>query len=191
MAHLTKERKIKIFNDVATNTYVETGYLNGLDTKYASDRSMANAIGRIVRDIIKHPEKYGVSEDKKNTVEQIIKNRMVASPGKRSTPVESKKAERLMEKSVDELIEDGSKKAYVLLNMKMDTLIKDQKKRDKTSLSQITGNFDTLFDIRQIVSGKATEHIAFKGEIDTNMSPDEALNAVMKIREGHIEENNK
>lgn len=192
MANLTKEQKVKIFNDVATNTYTETGYLNGLDKKYASDRSMSNAIGRIVRDILKNPGDYGVSEDKKNTIEQILKNRQVASPSnsRKKNALSQKKADYYMEKPVEELVEEGSKKAYALLNMKMDTYFQDNKKLDKTSLSQFTSNFDTMFDVRQIVSGKATEHIAFQGEIDTNMKPEEALEAVMKLREKNIEDNN-
>lgn len=187
VADLSDKEKVKLFRDAATANYKEVGYENDLDEWYANDRSMANAIGRIVNDVIDHPGDYGVSEDEVRIVERAIEKRKVAAPSKQPKSYDKKKFEQLMNRPFDELILEGRKKAYALINKKMDNMLRSKSELDDTSLSQMTTSFGILFDKAQVLQGQATDHIAFQGEIKEDIDPDEAIEKVQNIREARVE----
>jgi hypothetical protein len=76
----------------------------------------------------------------------------------------------------------GKRVAWLLLNKKLNLAAKNKKELDKipaVSLAQIAS---TVFDKAQIVNGEATENIALRAKIDDNITPEVALEEILKRR---------
>lgn len=76
-----------------------------------------------------------------------------------------------------------------VLKIKLQNLLSNPEELSKTNLVQLTTAFGTLVDKAQLLSGLATEHIAIKANIDINISSDEAINQLNKMREKFNEAN--
>lgn len=190
-AKLTKKDKLKIFNDAAKYSYLDVGRVNDLEEWYSSDASMRAAVGRIVRDVGEHPESYGISSDKVKMVKEIIDERKQSGKNQAAKVYEKKKVEAYMDKPIEEIVTSNRNKLSAIMNKKADMLLKDEKQLKETSLSQLSTAFGVMFDKGQILRGEATEHIAFQGNISQDMDPNEAIEAVVKMRESNVEQNNK
>lgn len=76
-----------------------------------------------------------------------------------------------------------------VLKMKLHQLLTDPDALNKTNLVHLTTAFGTLVDKAQLLSGLATEHIAVSAKIDINISSDEAITQLNKMREKFNEDN--
>ncbi|HRF71120.1 MAG TPA: hypothetical protein PKV66_06795, partial [Candidatus Pelethenecus sp.] len=84
-----------------------------------------------------------------------------------------------------DLLLSGRKKAFQLLNLKMDRVMRNNKSIDEIGITALAQTFGILFDKTQIVSGEATENIAVLAKIDKNMSSEDALASILKMREAN------
>jgi predicted DNA-binding WGR domain protein len=185
---LTKRDKVKIFNDAAKYSYLETGYNNDMDKFYSSDASIRTTVGRIVAEVMEHHESFDISEDKVKMVRELIDERSKSGNTKPAKIYNNKKIEEYLDKPLMEVVSGNRDMLSAVLQKKLRFLMNNDKDLKNTSLSQISSAFDTMFDKSQILQGRATENISFQGTISSDMDPDEAIKAVVKMRESNVQD---
>jgi hypothetical protein len=65
----------------------------------------------------------------------------------------------------------------------MDMINSNKKMLEKENLVSLAKVFGIFFDKSQILQGQATENIAIKAKISKDMSPEESLEELLKMRE--------
>lgn len=168
-----------IFKCLETKTLYETGIEFGFDKIYKDSRAVNNAVYNIYRKVLVDPQKYAVLPETVERVKNVISNRSITN--KDTTLREKIDAEE--NKDFKELVLDGRRKAFQLLNKKMDRISSKPKMLDDVNITALAQTFGILFDKSQIISGEATENVAILAKIDKNMSSEDALASILKMRE--------
>lgn len=88
-----------------------------------------------------------------------------------------------------EMAKDTRNKAVELLNRRLALMATDDEELSKIRLTELATVFGILFDKAQLASGLATENIAIHTKIDVNISSDQALDELNKMREKFSQEN--
>lgn len=178
---LTKKDKIKFMENLVTMNFAEAGASVGLDRKYKSTSSLRGASHTLYKKL----EKEGVvSDEMKKMIRRAVDARRV-TPNKVEVMDDSA---LLNPDDTKGLTIGGKNKALMLIHKKLDRLNKSNKMLDATPLSQLTTAFGTIFDKAQILQGEATENVAVMAKISNDLTPEQALQALMKMREIHQEE---
>lgn len=176
---LTDEKKGLLFKTLGSKSLYETGVEYGFDKHYKDVRAVNNAVYKIYQQVKIEPEKFGISND---ILEMVVSNVSNRNLGKRDGVLKEKQ-EVLDKQDIKELTISGRKKAMEILHAKMDRISKSKKKLDETPITSLAQVFGILFDKSQIIQGQATENVAVLAKIDKNISPEEAIAAVLKMRE--------
>lgn len=172
------EKKRDFYISLAQMNYIEAAKHAGLGAHYNSDNSLRAMGYKIFKSL--RPLDLGIAKDTIEIVTQAIENRKVA-PNKIST--DGAQPELLDPEDTKQLVIGGKNKAAILLHKKFDRLMKNNKALDEVSLSQLATTFGILFDKSQIIRGESTENIAVMAKVSTNMTPEESLEALLKMRE--------
>ena len=185
---LTDEKKGIIFRKLAEMPLYETGVAFGLDKHYKDAKSVKSKVHRIYQEVQKDPARYFVSQDVVDTISGIVSSRNPQGQGRPLNPTlrETTEVVSADENDVSKLVLSGRAKAFKLLHKKLDQVGRNKKSLEAVSLAQLTTTAAILFDKGQIISGQATENVAILAKIDSNMSPDDALAAVLGMREQNI-----
>jgi len=170
------KKKSDIFRRLASGTLYEVGVEFGLDKIYKDSTGVKNKVYSIYREVLNNPEEFAVHPDTVSLVESAVSGRKVAIRG---TPI----AEKITETDIKGLILSGRNRASKLINRKLEYIDAHPKALGNETLVNLGKIFGILFDKAQIIQGQATEHIALMGKIDPKMAPEEALNAIMRMRE--------
>ena len=190
VSNLTDEKKGIIFRMLAEKPLYETGVAFGFDKKYATAVAVKNKVHRIYQEVQKDPNRYMVSPDLCETVVGIVTNRNPKNGGGREiagmTHREVKEAKAADEQDITKLVLAGRAKAWTILHKKLDRVGRNKKALDELSLGTIGTIAGIMFDKGQIVQGQATENIAVMAKIDSNLTPEEAMKAVLNMREVNI-----
>ena len=186
--NLTDEKKGIIFRALAEKPLYETGVDFGLDKHYATAASVKSKMQRIYNEVQKNPDKYGVSQEIVDMVVGIVSNRNPQGSRKAHLPTlrETTEIQHADENDVSKLVLSGRSKAFQLLHKKLDAVGRNKKSLETVSLPQLATVAAILFDKGQIVQGQATENVAIMAKIDSNMKPEDALSAVLQMREANI-----
>lgn len=86
-------------------------------------------------------------------------------------------------KELVELAKDTRNLAIQTLNKKLLEIYADPAQMQKINLATLATTFGIMFDKTQLMNGLATENIAIQAKIDVNISSDEALKELNKMRE--------
>jgi len=155
---------------------------------------MKSAVARIYNQVKNDPEKYFINQDTYNRVLDAVEERKTAG----LTPFKSNKPEDVVEEpitirekreiinpdDIKGLILGGRNKAAKLIYEKLDRIGKSKKLLDNVSLGEMAKVVGILVDKGQILQGQSTENIAVLSKnIDSNLTPEEAIEAVLKMRE--------
>jgi hypothetical protein len=184
---LSDEKKGLLFKMLGIKSLYETGIEFGFDKHYKDVRAVNNAVYKVYQQVRVEPEKFGISQD---VVEMIVTNVSNRNLGKREGVLKEKN-EAIEKQDIKELTLSGRKAAMQLLQAKMDRIAKSKKKLDETPITSLAQVFGILFDKSQIIQGQATENVAVLAKIDKNISPEQAIAAVLKMREINNEEKEK
>mgnify|MGYP006921290687 CR=1 FL=1 len=182
---LTPEKKCDIFRMLGSKSIVETGLEFGFDKHYKDTTAVKNAVYKIYRQISQEPEKYPISPDVVEFVKGIMQTRSVSVRKPTDTPTLAEKNEGLLNQDFKDILVQGRKKAFSLLNSKLDRIGSSKKRLDEVNISSLAQVFGILFDKAQIIQGEATENIAVLAKVDKDMSPEDALQAVLRSREAN------
>jgi len=191
---LTDEKKGYIFTMCGDKTLAEVGFEFGLDKNYKTVATMKSAVARIYNQVKNDPDKYFINQNTYNKVLDAVEERKTAG----LTPFKSNKPEDVVEEpitirekreiinpdDIKGLILGGRNKAAKLIYEKLDRIGKSKKLLDNVSLGEMAKVVGILVDKGQILQGQSTENIAVLSKnIDSNLTPEEAIEAVLKMRE--------
>ncbi len=101
--------------------------------------------------------------------------------------VPSQELRKIDSKEMVEMSQDTRNVALQTLNKKLIELYTDEEALSKVNLATLATVFGILFDKTQLMRGLATENIAIQAKIDINMTSDDALKELNKMRESYNE----
>ncbi len=164
----------EMFEALGSRSYIEVAYLFGLDKYLKSEGSMKSAAVRAYNQVMDNPERYGIQPDTVDIVSKAVKDR---SRKPSADVIDIEKTD------ISVLISQSRDKAIKLIQRKLAYLDEDPKALQAEKMRDLGWVFGVLFDKGQIMAGAATEHIALMSNIPDHLDPEEALKAIMKIRE--------
>lgn len=185
MKVFTDMEKRAIYKDLATLSRYEVAKKYGLDKYYKKKSGMVSYIDRIYKEVLNNRDRFAIGSDLIEMVEDGLKNRATLVSGETNKPYKIDKTP-YEEMELKELVEGASNKLLTALNLKLDFLLTKKKALDQEKIGSLALAAAQLFDKRRIIQGEATEHIALKAKIDKDMTPQEKIELVMKIREQTI-----
>lgn len=150
-----------------------------LDESYRTESSLRATAYKLYKSI--DPHELGISTDMVKLIEEKMQERKVYNPPKVLAPEEKKQL--LNPEDAKGMILGGRNKAAALINKKLDRLDRSNKLLDEVTLTQLATTLGILFDKSQIIQGQATENIAVMSKISSDMSAEESLQALLKMRE--------
>lgn len=162
----------------------ETGLEFGLDKVYKDSTAVKNAVYRVYQQSKVDPLKFGLTQEVVDEVTKVIQSRLPAAV-RRAQPTLREKVDEGQGTDIKDLILDGRRQAFTLVLKKLDRIGRSNKNLDEANLASLTNAFAVIFDKAQIIQGEATENVAILAKIDTNMNPEEALAAVLRMREAN------
>lgn len=176
---LDEIQKRSIFKALATKGQFEVGMEFGIDKYHKSSNAIRAQVNKVYREVREEPEKYAISPE----VLKMVEDGMAA---RRTTTIRVNEPVDVVKVSEKDLVVGAGRKAWLLLNRKLDVLAKDKKAFAEESLMNIAKMAGITFDKSQIVKGEATEHIALRAQIDQNITPEQALEQLLKFREANV-----
>lgn len=183
MATLTPEKKALLFKQLATKSSYEAGLEFGLDKHYKNAATVGAVVIRIYNEVKNDPERFAVSNDTVDLVISAVQARTgLVQKGEARTSLREKLDEQ-KGKSIEELTLDNRAKSWMLLSLRLDDALSSKKKREKISLGEIAKVAGITFDKGQLIEGKATDHVALMAKVSEDMSPTDAIETVLKMRE--------
>ena len=177
MQKLTDTQKHAIFKLLANMSQYRAGVEFGLDKYFEKPVQIINVVNRIYRDVKENPAKFAISQD----VIELVEKGMVSRKGQHHELMELAKDPG--ELSDKDLVIGVKRKAWVLLDEKLNYLVKHRKAFRQESLMSLAKMAGIAFDKAQIMKGEATEHIAIKARIDSDITSQEAITQLLKLRE--------
>lgn len=176
---------------LVTHSYAEAAAQVGMDAYYSGE-GLRTAGYQIYKDIKERGlERVGISGDIIELVEKSIESRKITKGHvhrkEDNNVAEWMKADMLDSSDTKQLVLGGRNKAAVLLHKKFDMINSSRSALKDTSLSQLGTVFGILFDKAQIIQGQATENISVLSKnINGNMTPEESLDAILRMREEEV-----
>lgn len=201
IAKLPDDIKKDIFVDSAQLDYREIGKKYGYSALYANHATLTVKLSNIMKEVKTDPERFGLTADDVERIEAAkklrIRGRLKPLQGmstRGSVLPKSEKQTRNLEKVELEIKDNllhARAKALALLHKKLDRVAEGDN-IDGIRIVELTTAFGTIFDKTQIVSGEATENVAIMAKIDSNMKPEDALKAILDMREeNQVNKNSK
>ena len=184
---LTKEEQKKMFLDLVNNSYINVIKKYDLLKRYQDARSASGALISLKMRIMQNPENWGITKEEADLVQKSVqarrKDRPLGSTEPSTAEQETVVYKELEQMEVKELVGRGTRQSWILFNRKLDSLLKSKNAIRKTPLNVIAMAAGVVFDKNQISKGEATEHILMKSKISKEMSPEEKMNWLLKLRE--------
>lgn len=180
---LTDDKKGTIFRMLSSKTILDTGLAFGFDKHYKDTTAIKNAVYKIYRQVCAEPDKYNVSNEVVDIVNETIKSRSIVNKPPVKTLAEKKDEDLSLANDFKNILVGGRNKAFKVLNDKLERIGSSKKRLDDVNISSLAQVFGILFDKSQIIQGEATENVAVLAKVDKNMSAEDALEAVLKTRE--------
>lgn len=175
-----------IFEQLETKGNIEVAYLFGLDRYFTSESSMRSAVTRAYNLVLDNPKGYAILPTRAAFIQGIVTSRQIL---KRPETVREKLEVEALD--ITKVTLNARNLTAKLLMDKLQWLDEHPRALQEESIVNLTKVFTSLFDKGQIVQGAATEHIAVLSQIDSKMDPDEALKAIMQMRENTIAKREK
>lgn len=176
---LTIDKKAAIFKSLVSGTLYDVGIEYGFDKHYKDATAIRNKVYAIYREVANSPEDFALAPETVALVVDTVSNRKVAT----REPKLAEKIEKINQDDIKGLTMGSRDVAGKLIKSKLEYLEKHPKALQAESLVNLGKIFGIMFDKSQIIQGQATEHVAVMGRIDSNLSPEEALAAVLRSRE--------
>ena len=191
-------KKAAMFKMCEHKNYNEVGVEFELDRVYKKADSMKSCVYRVFNSVKNNPGKYGVSEEEAHRVAQIVEARQrehlgvtqfrSSNPNVKDDPTHEmtlrERKQFIASDDIKGLVLGGRNKAAKLINEKLDRISRSKKLLDDISLGELAKVVGIMVDKAQIIQGQSTENIAILSKnIDANLSPEESLDMVLKMRE--------
>lgn len=179
---ISELQKRAIFKALATKSQFLVGKDFDFNKYYESKSGIINQVNKIYMEVKESPEKFAISQEVLDMVEKAMQARKSTHTNPQLVMIDPAKV------SERDLVLGARTKAWALLNRKLDYLEKNKGAFRNESIMSIAKVAGIVFDKAQITNGEATEHISLKAKINENITPGEALEALLKTREGMLAE---
>ncbi len=196
---LSNDKMAQFYTLLVHNSYGDSARMIGLD-KFYNDKSL-RIIGYYLYNkiVTLGPESLGISADVVTLVKQAVIDRKSFNGNK--PMIKNTEQELALQWGNSDLLDvsdtramvvGARNKAAVILHKKFDLINSSKKALKETSLSQLSQAFSILFDKAQIINGEATENISVLSKnIKINMTAEESLDAILRMREQEVASSNK
>lgn len=172
--------KGEMYKALANKSYAQVAVDFKIDIHYKDATGYRNAVYRIAKEVEASPEKYGVTPE----VVEIVKVSAEERKSRGNQPLAEMNDSAILDFTDTKAVTLGGRnKAAELLHKKMDMINGSRRLLEKENLVSLAKVFGIFFDKAQILQGQATENIAIKAKITKDMSPDEALDQLLNMRE--------
>ena len=170
--NLTKEEKANVFRALQKFSTLKVGQDFGFDKKYTNKEGLRTFIYNVKKEVQGDPESFGITKEMVQTVKEELGSRQIA-----------KNSEEFNLEDVDitSLMGNITKKVMWHLDNKL-----TKKDLKNVSLVQLATVMGISIEKMMLLSGKATENIAFKAQIDVNMSSDKLLDQLLNHRQTYV-----
>ena len=183
--HIPDKTKGEMYKALVSNSYADIAVDFGIDIHYKDASGYRNAAYRIAKEVENSPEKYGVTPE----VVELVKKAQADRKNSAGKVIHEKQDSAILDFSDTKAVTVGGRnKALQLLHKKMDLLNNNKKALESTNITSLATVFGIFFDKAQILQGQATENIAVKAKITKDMTPEESLEELLKMRERRMEE---
>lgn len=180
LSKLTDKTKGEMYKALASKSYAEVAVDFKIDIHYSSAAGYRNAIYRVKNEVEANPDRFGITQEVVDIVKTSAEERKSSGQNAMSTPDETGLVDF---SNISDVTIATRNKVGELIHKKLDLLNNNKKALEKVNLVQLTTAFGTLFDKARILQGEATENIAIKARVTKDMSPDEALDQLLNMRE--------
>ena len=174
--NLTDIQKKSVYKSLANKSQFKVGLDFNFDRYFKSNIGIVNAINRIYKEVANDPEKFAVSTE----LMEVVEKGMVERKGRKHAALEVPQIEKVNER---DLIIGVRNKAWLLLDKRLDYLTKNKKALKAESIMALAKIAGISFDKAQIVKGEATEHIAMRAKISSDITATDAMEELMKFRD--------
>lgn len=180
---LDVKKKAEIFKAMAGKSAYQVGVDFELDKHYKNAATVSAAVIRIFHEVKHNPEKYMIPLDTVDVIAAQVSSRSIAT--KRNENRVSLREQMDLEKNkpLEEIVKSNSQKSALLLSLRIDDALASKKARQKIGIGELAKVYGITFDKRQLIEGKATEHVALMAKISEDMTPASAIETVIKMRE--------
>jgi hypothetical protein len=185
-AALVREEAGRIFLNLEDLNNIEVAYKFGLDRYFTSESSMRAAVNRAYNLVLDNPSGYKILPEKAAYIQGLVTSRQIVKQ-----PASVREEREIEEMDITKVMLGARNLAAKLVKTKLEWLDEHPSALKEESLVNLSKVLGTLFDKGQIIQGQATEHIAVLSNIDSKMDPDEALKAIVAMREQHLESQQK
>lgn len=168
-------QKRSLFKALATKPQLEVGKEFGFNKQYKNESTIRMKVNQIYREVLDNPSLFAVEPEMARMVQDAMESRRAT---KKITTVDEEI--KLDEKA---LVVGAGKKAWILLNKKLDQLAKNKKLFEGESIMNLAKIAGIAFDKSQIVKGEATENISLRAHIDKDITPEQAVEQLLRFRE--------
>jgi hypothetical protein len=182
---VTDSNKGLMFKALANKSLFEVGVEFGFDKHFKDSKGVKNAVYRIYNEVRQDPKKYLLTQEVVDMVVGIVSNRGGGAAA--NSPSLKEKNDALANRDFKELVLSNRNQAMGLLEKKMQRVGRNKKSLDEVSITSLATVFGVLFDKAQIVQGQSTENIAMIAKVDKDLSPDQAMELILKSREQIVE----
>lgn len=174
---ISKGQARDFYTSLLTKSFTEAAAIIGLDKKYTNISTLRKKGWQIYNSI--NPDELDIPRE----IVVAVRDAIAARKGgldklKDTTPIDT-----VNEGSLEDIVMKGVDKAGAVLHRKLERIMKSRTELDKTPLSQIATAFGIMFDKRQIITGQATENIAVMAKVSKDMSAEDTLAELLKMRE--------
>lgn len=176
---LSDEKKRGIFKTLEDKSYIQTGLEFGLDKYFPTQEKMKMFVLKVVNEVKSDPARFSLSTE---TIDKVSTAVALRSSTPRIETLREKR-EDYVNADIKTLVLEGRARAMSLLNKKLEHLASTPRRLDEISAGELAKVTGILIDKGQILSGEATEHVAIMAKIDKDMSPDMAIETILKMRE--------
>lgn len=178
-AKLIEAEAGRMFLHLEDKSNIEVAYLFGLDRYLKSEGSMRSGVTRAYNLVLDDPAHYDILPEKAAFIHGIVTSRIL----KKKDPETIREQEELAKMDIGALMLSTRDIAAKLVRRKLDYLNEHPQALRDEKLKDLGWLLGVLFDKGQIIQGAATEHIAVMSNLPEHIDPDEALKAIMQMRE--------
>jgi hypothetical protein len=178
----------RIFLALEEKSYIQVAYEFGLDRYLANEASMKSAITRAYNLVLGDSEKYGVPRERAAFIHGVVASRNIKNRG---TPETIREETEIKALDMSSMLLGARDLAMSLVQKKLQYLDKNPKALKEEKLKDLGWIVGVLFDKGQVIQGQATEHIAVLSKVEGNMSPEDAMKALLQMRDNEILAKNK
>lgn len=155
----------------------------GIDKYFDKKTDVNNFMYKFFLEVKADPSIAGLHPDTMMEVDEAMRKRGIGNREVIDYDNATEKLSNIKEAEIKDIVIMGRNKASILIDKKMNYLMKNKKALEKESLVNLAKVFGIYFDKSQIVQGQATENIAVMAKVDDNLTPEQAMEALLRSRE--------